>query len=112
MLIVQESSGLYRAVQYDGTNGAEIVAALRATDVSSSAGVLTFRSFIMRAGGLLNSGHRFMLPLGFWIVWLDEANPYVVGGPLTPAEFEDQYQICDCSATTGLSSHYRPTSPR
>ena len=101
MLIVQESSGLYNAVQYDGTNGAEVVAALRATDVRSFAGVLTFRSFIMRTGGLLTSAHRFQMPLGHWIVWVDGVNPYVVGGPMTQSEFDDQYQICDCSATNG-----------
>lgn len=101
MLIVQASSGLYYAVQYDGTNGAEIVSALHGTDSSTTAGVLSFRSFIMRAGGLLNSGHRFRVPIGYWIVWVDDVNPYVVGGPLTPAEFEDQYQVCDCSATSG-----------
>lgn len=101
MLIVQASSGLYYAAQYDGTNGAEIVTALHATDSSTAAGVLSFRSFIMRAGGLLNSGHQFRVPLGYWVVWVDADNPYVVGAPLTNAEFEDQYQICDCSATSG-----------
>ena len=101
MLIVQESSGLYWAVQYDGTNGAEIIDALRGTDVSSIAGILSWRSFIMRAGGLLNSGHRFRMAIGEWVVWVDDVNPYVVAGPMTNAEFEARYQICDCSATTG-----------
>jgi hypothetical protein len=104
-LIVQQSSGLYYAAQYDGTNGAEIVAALRATDVRSAAGVLTFRSFIMRAGGLLTSGHRFSVPLGHWIVWADEGNPYVIAPPLTTAEFQQQYQVAATAAqVTALSA--------
>lgn len=101
MLIVQESSGLYRAVQYDGTNGAEIIAALHGTNSNSFAGTLEFRSFIMRAGGLLNSGHLFRMAIGEWIVWVDDVNPYVVAGPMTNGEFEARYQICDCSATSG-----------
>lgn len=92
MLTVQSSSGLYRAVQYDGTNGQAISAALEAVDYSNIAGVLSFRSFIMRAGGLLTSGHRFRMALGEWIVWVDDVNPYVVGGPMPTEAFEQQYQ--------------------
>jgi len=98
MLTVQSSAGLYYAVRYDGTNGQAIADALRATEYSSSAGVITFRAFIMRAGGLLTSGHRFTVPLGYWIVWADEGNPYVIAPPLTTELFEQQYQIAATAA--------------
>jgi hypothetical protein len=104
MLIVQESSGLYYAVQYDGTNGQEIIDALRATDYTSTAGVISFRAFIMRAGGLLTSGHRFSVPLGYWIVWADEGNPYVIAPPLTTAVFEQQYQVAATAAEVAALS--------
>ena len=98
MLTVQPSSGLYNAVQYDGTNGQAIYAALRGTGYSNVAGVLSFRSFIMRAGGLLTAGHLFRMDIGQWIVWVDDVNPYVVGGPLTDAEFDQQYQVAASAA--------------
>jgi hypothetical protein len=104
MLIVRESSGLYYAVQYDGTNGQEIVDALRATNYASAAGVISFRAFIMRAGGLLTSGHRFSVPLGYWIVWADEGNPYVIAPPLTTAVFQQQYQVAATAAEVAALS--------
>lgn len=98
MLTVQESSGLYQAVQYDGTNGLAIYTALQGVDYSNIGGVLSFRSFIMRAGGLLTSGHRFNMNIGDWIVWVQDVNPYVVGGPMTDAEFAQQYQVAASAA--------------
>ena len=98
MLTVQSSSGLYYAVQYDGTNGQAIADALRATEYSSSAGAISFRAFIMRAGGLLTSGHRFTVPLGYWVVWADEGNPYVIAPPLTTEAFAQQYQVAATAA--------------
>jgi len=104
VLTVQESSGLFYAVQYDGTNGTAIAATLNATDYSSAAGAITFRAFIMRAGGLLTSGHRFVVPLGYWIVWADEGNPYVIAPPLSTAEFNQQYQIAATAAEVAALS--------
>jgi hypothetical protein len=104
MLTVQPSSGLFYAVQYDGTNGEAIAAVLRATDYSSHAGTIRFKSFIMRTGGLLTSGHQFSVPLGHWIVWADEGNPYVIAPPLTPAEFTQQYQVAATAAEVAALS--------
>lgn len=92
MLTVQSSSGLYNAVQYDGTNGQAIATALQALDYRAVAGAIEFKAFIMRAGGLLTSGHQFRVPLGHWVVWAEEGNPYVIAPPLTEAEFGQQYQ--------------------
>jgi hypothetical protein len=98
VLIVQSSSGIYRAVQYDGTNGTEIAQALRVTDYASSAGSISFKAFAMRTGGLLSSGHQFTVPLGHWLVWVNSDNPYVVVPPLTAAEFALRYQVVATAA--------------
>lgn len=99
MLTVQPSSGLYFAVQYTGLNGPEIATALRATDYQSSAGQIRFKSFIMRTGGLLTSGHQFTVAIGQWVVWAQESNtPYVIAPPLSDEEFAQQYQVAATAA--------------
>lgn len=99
VLTVQESSGLYYAVQYDGTNGQAIAAALNATDYSNIGGVLGFRAAIMRAGGLLTSGHRFRVEIAQWLVWAEEGGtPYVIAPPLSDELFAQQYQVAASAA--------------
>lgn len=93
MLTVQPSAGLYFATQYDGTNGQAIVTRLGALDYSNFAGTAYFKAAIMRAGGLLTSGHQFSVPLGHWVIWAEEeGRAYVVAPPLTDAAFQQQYQ--------------------
>jgi hypothetical protein len=99
-LTVFPSAEQYQAAQYDGMNAADLVAALAATNVEESGGVLAFDSF-QQYVGLRRSGHRSYVPTGHWVVWLAADHAYVVA-VVSPAEFADQWQgICDC---TGLAA--------
>lgn len=96
-LIVQDSTGLYRATQYDGTNADELVTALQALNPSTSGGVLAFTAAWARGAQQLQ-GHRFNVPTTYWVVWADLPIPYVVA-VVSAADFPLLYTVaCDCAA--------------
>lgn len=77
------------AVQYDGSNGGDVISLLAAVMVSDDGNVLDFMNH--------QESDQYQCPTGHYIVYLDytsqAANSYDIRAIVSPAKFEDQYWI-------------------